>query len=331
MELISFIFLIFIGALTLISENKYVLKYIYIPYLFLFMIVVRNSGFDVDIAAYVSLMKSSINTLYIRKEFMFWYPLRLLYFIFQDPKIVFLIMDAIWIFILFRTAIQNVNLQKDRFSVGLLVVLSSSFPFFFGYENIYRQLLATVFALYSYSLINSRYKTSILLFVIAIFMHNTVLILLPLFFVNKLLKFKIKFRVFIALVLSIAIIFLLNYLSQFKSFISIGLDMSIFYLILFIIIIMIYLIKFKFKIFDLFRKTPSLIIIMTLMLGVYLLQYETISERLGMMFLVFLLFDLYRYSHTIEHYGYRVMFRLVLLFVFSLPVLVFSSSLMFLI
>mgnify|MGYP007063494256 CR=1 FL=1 len=69
---------------------------------------------------------------------------------------------------------------------------------------------------------------------------------------------------------------------------------------------------------------------MILMFGVYLLGFEIISERLGMMFLVFLLFDLYRYSHTIEHYGYRVMFRLGLLFVFSLPVLLFSSTLSFL-
>ena len=331
MELISFIFLIFIGALTLIIENKYVLKYIYIPYLFLFMIVVRNSGFDTDISTYAREMKSSSNTLYYFREFMFWYPLRFLYFIFQDPKIVFLIIDAIWIFILFRTTIQMSNLKKDKFSGGLLIVLASSFPFFFGYENIYRQLLATVFVLYSYSLLNSRYKTSILLFVIAIFIHNTVLILLPIFYVNKLLNFKIKFRVFIALFISITIVFLLGYASQFKSGRSTGIDMSVVYLMMFYFIFFIYLIKFKFKIFDLFKKTPSLIIIIILMLGLNKLKYDMISERLGMMFLVFLLFDLYRYSHTIEHYGNRVMFRLVLLFVFSLPVLIFSSSRMFLI
>ena len=217
MELISFIFLIFIGALTLISENKYVLNFIYLPYLFLFMIIVRHSGFDTDIAQYINLLKqlqiSEIHqTLYYFKEFMFWYPLSLLYLIFKDPKTAFIILDAVWIFILFRTAKQNVNSKNNRFSVGLLVVLSSSFPFFLGYENVYRQLLATVFALYSYSLLNFRYRKSILFFVLAIFMHNSALILLPLFLVKKLLKFKIKFRVIIALFLSIFIVFLLNYL-----------------------------------------------------------------------------------------------------------------------
>ena len=329
MELVSFIFLIFLGSLTLISENKYVLKYIYVPSLFLFMIVVRSSGFDTDIATYVREMKSTGNTLYYLREFMFWYPLRFLYSIFQDPKLVLLCMDAIWIFILFRTTVQTSDLKKDRFSVGLIIILSSSFPFFFGYENIYRQLFATVFALYSYSLLNSSYKSSILLFVIAIFMHNTVLILLPLFYVNKLLNFKIKFRVFISLFLSIFIVFLLGYVSQFKSGRSTGIDMSILYLLMFSFVFFLYLVKFKFKIFDLFRKTPSLIIITILMFGLNKLKYDMISERLGMMFLVFLLFDLYRYSHTIEHYGYRVMFRLVLLFAFSVPVLVFSSSKMF--
>ena len=123
---------------------------------------------------------------------------------------------------------------------------------------------------------------------------------------------------------------LFNYVSQFKSAKSTGVDMSLVYLFMFLSTFVMYLIKFKFRFLDLFRKTPSLIIIITLMFGLSSLEYDMISERLGMMFLVFLLFDLYRYSNTILKYSNRIVFRLFLLLVFSIPVLIFSSSRMFL-
>ena len=62
-------------------------------------------------------------------------------------------MDIIWIITLIRT---SVNLSKEsvitnKLSVGLIVVLSTSFPLFFGYENIYRQLFNTIFSLYIFN------------------------------------------------------------------------------------------------------------------------------------------------------------------------------------
>ena len=161
-------------------------------------------------------------------------------------------------------------------------------------------------------------------------MHNTVIVLLPIFFINKIFGAKIYLRVFLSLLVSIVFVMLFNYVSQFKSAKSTGVDMSVVYLFMYLSTFIIYLIKFKFRILDLFRKTPSLIISIILMIGLYNLKYDMISERLGMMFLVFLLFDLYRYSNTIQKYSNRIIFRLFLLLVFSIPVLIFSSSRIFL-
>ena len=333
MELFAFILLLCVGVITIVSENKYVLWLFYIPFLYLFMIVVRNSGFDADMLEYARSMQYSSHSIYYLREFVFWYMVRFFYYIFNNEITVFLLMDMIWIFTLYRA---SVNLSKssqikNNLSLGLIVVLSTSFPLFFGYENIYRQLFATIFLLYSYSLLHTSYKKSIFFFCISVFMHNISIVLVPIFLINKIFRFKLYIRVFLSLLISIIFIMLFDYASEFKSAKSTGSDMRLIYLFLFLSIFIMYLIKFKFRFLDLFRKTPSLIIILILMFGLLTFEYDMISERLGMMFLVFLLFDLYRYSNTILKYSNRIVFRLFLLLLFSIPVLIFSSSRMFLI
>jgi hypothetical protein len=296
------------------------------------MIVVRNSGFDFDMIVYAESMQYSTHNIYYLKEFIFWYALRYFYLIFNNEIVVFLMMDMIWIFLLYRTSINlsKRSLIKNNFSLGLIVILSTSFPLFFGYENIYRQLFATIFSLYSYSLLHTSYKKSILFFCISVFMHNISILLIPIFLINKIFRFKLYFRILLSLLVSIVFLMLFDYASKFKSPDSItGSDMSLIYLFLFFSIFIMYLIRFKFRFLDLYRKTPSLIIILILMSGLLLLKYNMISERLGMMFLVFLIFDLYMYSNTIRKYSNRLVFRLFLLLVLSIPVLVFSSSRMF--
>ena len=297
------------------------------------MIVVRNSGFDFDMIVYAESMQYSTHNIYYLKEFIFWYALRYFYLIFNNEIVVFLMMDMIWIFLLYRTSINlsKRSLIKNNFSLGLIVVLSTSFPLFFGYQNIYRQLFATIFALYSYSLVSFRYKTSILLFLTAVFIHNASIILIPIFLANKLFRINFYLRVFISLIASLLFVGIINFLTQFKSNLDIetGVDLSVVYLFLFLSIFIMYLIKFKFRFFDLFRKTPSLVIITILMIGLTVFKFGIAAERLGMMFLVFLIFDLYMYSNTIQKYSNRLVFRLFLLLFFSVPILIFSSSRMF--
>ncbi|MAR39513.1 MAG: hypothetical protein CMD22_02310 [Flavobacteriales bacterium] len=333
MELITFIILLFIGIITIVSENRYYLWGMYLPILCLFIIVVRMSGLDTDMITYAKEMTSTGYDFYYLREIVFWYSLRFFHQIFNNEIIVFLFMDIIWIAILYKTSVNlsKTSSIKNNLSLGLIVILSTSFPLFFGYQNIYRQLFATIVSLYSYSIINSSYKKSIFYFCVSVFIHNISLVLIPIFFVNKLLKLNIYFRVFLSLIVSVAFIMLFSYASQFKSAKSTGVDMSLIYLIMFVSFLILYLIKFKFRILDLFRKTPSLMIVIILMIGLFSLRFDMISERLGMMFLVFFIFDLYKYSNTIIKYSNRMIFRLFLLLIFSVPVLLFNSSRLFLI
>ena len=97
MELISFSILFFIGIITFFTESNSFLKYIYIPFLLLFMLIVRLQafyfdGFEIDIMTYATEMQSSLKLegVYYIREFVFWFGIRLMYAITNSPFFSFL-------------------------------------------------------------------------------------------------------------------------------------------------------------------------------------------------------------------------------------------------
>ena len=88
MEFIAFCVLSFLGLLTLILESNSILKYIYIPSTFIFLIIVRLqafyfNGFEIDIITYTTEMQSSLvlESFYYIREFIFWFTIRLVYWL----------------------------------------------------------------------------------------------------------------------------------------------------------------------------------------------------------------------------------------------------------
>ena len=215
-------------------------------------------------------------------------------------------MDMIWISLLIKTSfnLSNTVNINNRLGTGLIVILATSFPFFLGYQNVYRQLIATVLALFSYSLLHISYKRSILFFIMSIFVHNTAIILAPIFFIKRIMNFKINARIFMSLMIAVLFIYFIVFTDSVinhKSAYSTKTDNTLVYLSMYIFLFVIYLVRFKFNFYVLARKVPSLIIILILMVGLINLDFDMIAERMGMMFLVFLLFDLYKYSISINN------------------------------
>ena len=79
MELIIFIVLLVLGFVTLSLESRNLLKFLYVPCLLIFIIVVRFSGFDEDIITYAKEMHATSFHIYYLREFVFWFTLRFLY------------------------------------------------------------------------------------------------------------------------------------------------------------------------------------------------------------------------------------------------------------
>jgi hypothetical protein len=323
LELIFFIYLIILGCLVLFTESKQLLKYVYVPSIFIFLIIVRLSGYDVDIQHYADAMLFNSDSIYYVKEFIFWYSQRYLYLFLQNDLLVFFIMDIFWIYIIIQISNNLDNDRNMRLKGGFIIILISSFPFFFGYENIYRQFFGTIFVLWSYSYIDRDRKKAILIFLISIFIHNIMILLLPILIMKA--SIKKKYKLSISLLITMIFILLLDYMSKFKSGHATGEDLSIVYLIMFLIILYLFIIKLKFNINTLILKFPSLLITIFYMISLQHMKFDMITERLGMIFLVFLLYDMYDYSNSL--FGLRRnLFRICLLIVFSVPVLFFSSA-----
>jgi len=331
LELTAYIILILISSLTIILESARLYKWIFIPCCLGFLFIVRSEGFDTDIIDYARQMHATGMDLYYWREFIFWFGSRFIYSIFQDELYSFLFMDFIWILVMIRTGNNLSSDKKENLNNALLLVLLTSFPFVFGYENIYRQFYATVFALYSYSLIDKKHYFSVLILIVSFFMHNIVALLIPLFIIKRFYKFNFTDRIQISLIVSFLYVASLSLLLKLKSAEQTGLNMGLFYFLVFLILLVVGLLVFRKNIYTLFKKVPSLLFIVVLMTGLIILNVDMVVERLGMMFICFITYDLYLYSSEIKNKSIRSFVRLSLMLLFTLPTLFFESSKKFLI
>lgn len=330
MELVFYIILILLSSITILLESNFLYRWLFIPSVISFVCIIRFSGFDTDILTYTNQMHASSLDLYYLREFIFWFGSRLAYYITQDEVFAMLLMDLIWIITIIKAGNRLSDYKKEKLNNGLLLVLMTSFPFVFGYENIYRQFYATVFALLSYSLVDKKYYKSIYLFIVAFFMHNIVALLIPIFIIKKIYKFDISSRIQIAIIASLLFVSSLGVLESLKSVEKSGIQMGLFYLIIFIILLVIGLIVFRKNIYVLFEKVPSLFFIVIMMSGLVFLDADMIAERIGMILISFVTYDLYKFTSEIENRGIRSVVRLSLMLIFTIPTLFFESSLKFL-
>jgi len=331
-ELIAFIILFLLGIITIISENNGILRYIYIPFLVLFMVIVRVNGFYLggyqeDIITYGVEMKYMSFDIYYLREFVFWYTLHLVYLVTHSEFITFLVFDFLWIHILLRTLKQNTSNKLGR---GLIVILATSFPFFFGYENIYRQFLASILLVYSYIIIKESPSRSFKLFLLAIFIHNLSLFIIPILIMRKFLYFKLEDRIFLSISSSVIIAIAIPLMLFLKATGATIFNYSFLYLSLFLLFSLFFVFKFKENVYLIVQKIPSLIPVTILISGFVFFKQELIAERIGMLFIIFFIVDLYNYSTTIQSKLNRIWFRCFILLLFTLPVFMFSSSMLYL-
>lgn len=332
MELNFFITLCVLGVITLLTENRSILRYLYIPVLLSFLVVVRLNafvfnGFEIDILTYALEMQSTSFDLYYVREFIFWFGLRIIYYLTQSELFSFIVLDFFWVYLLLRISEYK---NSRRLGKGLVIILATSFSFFFGYENIYRQFYAMVVSLYAYSILDIRTGRAILIFIVSIFIHNLSLFLIPLFLIRKCYTFPLKDKVILSSVVASIYILILPSIMSFKDADPTEIDLSYLYLFLFMALFVFYIYKFRDNVFRFIKIVPSILPIIILISGFVLHNQEMIAERLSMMFIPFLLYDLYLFSNSIQNPLKRKAFRMTLIITFTLPVFWFSSSMMFL-
>ncbi|MGX2975269.1 hypothetical protein ACWIUH_02960 [Ursidibacter arcticus] len=199
--------------------------------------IVRIQGPDVDINTYYRVLSEmawyDFKNDYFLREFVSWGGLFSAYQLFNDLPFAFFIIDTFLIFILIKTTV-NFNLPVFFFILFLCI-----FPNIMGSQNIYRQYIATVFFLYSISIIYNNVSCNkncnvitnnfwgFFAFLVAFFSHNVIGVFFPILFI-------ILRQYFFMFVFSLFSIFMMIYMASTKSEGVTGyIDSYFFYIVIF--------------------------------------------------------------------------------------------------
>lgn len=189
---------------------------------------------------YIADAKSTSHSLYFLREPIFWYPLRILTFIFGD-FLAFLVIDLFCFLLIYKT-FQKFHLPQFSFFSFL-----SFFPVLLGFQNMYRQHIAILVFLLVLSYLSDRTDRKLKTWFYWIFsslIHNSSAIFGFLILSRK--RFFFGRSVYVISLLLIPIVFIL--FKNSKSGREIGSDFSFIYSLLLLTIIILFLGLDKFKI-----------------------------------------------------------------------------------
>jgi len=276
-EVFSYIALSLTCLLILFVKNNYS-QLLVILLVISYIVIVRYTGFHDDLLNYIRYLGYpiylKIGNLYYLKEFIFWIGGS---FIFQfldfNEFLTFIFFDGICLWCIIITQ-RNFGLPSYFILLYFLM-----FPSVLGFQNVYRQFMATAFFLTSLSLSYRNKDSKYFFYLLSFFVHNVFGLLLPLLFLFDKRKYSKYF--FWSSVVLVSIAF--NFLAGTKSYSSHGLNMTYSYLaILFLWTLLIYSIKYrKERIF--FQDVGQLSIALSVTLFLcYFFIGQSQLERLGM-------------------------------------------------
>lgn len=318
-ELLVFIFLsiILFFSSNIILNNKY-LKVFYIILAISYIFTVRFSGFHDDFINYIEILKYPIQTkiqfFYIKESF-YWILSSLIYNLLNNEIATFLLYDFFCLFLLIK--ITN-NLKLPSYFILFYLLI---FPSLMGFQNVYRQFIATIIVLYSISLAFNNKSGKYFFFVIAVFTHNVTILVLPLLFIfnnKKVFNFKFIFSI-------IVIIVALFFESKSKSFSNHGLRLDFIYIL--VVFLLSYFVFSKSENYASVNSKISIysIYILILVLVMFFIVGESQLERISMMSIQLLLPFICIYID--KYYHEKRLFRMMLIIMLIIPIFIFKNAL----
>ncbi len=296
--------------------------------LFIFVALMRLNGLDQDFNRYYLIMQVGPENeiSYWRTEFVFWKGIQFLYGVLHDSLLVVLVIDAIWIYAL---TFSIFSIFSERDGATALSILVLSFCFFFLYQNIYRQLLSTVFFITAYSIRKKSWIKSDLIFVFALLNHNAIVVFYPILLAVKFFHFGQNIRNIVFYGTTIigltAIIYVKHNHGAGRTGMESFADMSWAYIFVVTMITMYFLIIARFQIKDLICYSPTAAAGLLILLLLQTQGFESsIIERLGMTLICCLIIDLLKYPPTwyisVKH------FQVLLLIGLAMPIFLSPNS-----
>ncbi|RUO30014.1 hypothetical protein CWE12_08620 [Aliidiomarina sedimenti] len=278
-------------------------------------IVVRLSGFDIDIATYADSMRFESISFYYLREPVVWFGQRYLYSVLQSDVLVFILFDVFLLICVYA------SFTKYRLPYYAFYAFLVFFPFIMGMQNVYRQWVSAIFCLlaFSYVFSNGSFTKRYGLYTLAGLSHNVAgLFLAPLFLMSK--SFLERAAGFVVLALTPLLIL---FAAGSKSAASTGENLVVAYIALLVVMVIFMILSTRLRVNRHNRKSLGIAIF-----SIYLVFISSViltstgAERVGLFSLVLI------YPHLvlfIERY-YRQAFLLracLVVFGFA-PILIFG-------
>lgn len=315
-----FYFIMFLLAITFsfVKINNVIYYFFTILFLSTYSIVVRYSGFDVDMNEYVKYLESSNLSFYYLKEPFYWIGSRYLFSLLKSPELVFFLYDmACFIAIL----LAQEKLKLPKYTIFLVLLF---FPSVMGMQNVYRQFISTCFLLAALAYLQvGLNRKSIFLFILSGLSQNVGFLFLPLYFVFNLKKKKVSTKLLLS---GSTVLFLLPFILTSKSNSDTGVLGVEVYIFIQLLILLFYVSVCSGVMNSIYAKyiyiqcyLISLVTISAIFMG------NAQSKRVGMISLLLSLIPLI----TIVELKFKniVTVRVLLIFIITLTTLVFNSSL----
>tara|TARA_B110000483_G_C18161539_1_gene529518 strand:+ start:986 stop:1969 length:984 start_codon:yes stop_codon:yes gene_type:complete len=227
MEFLAYTVVTFFGVLFSLKKfpikNPKLFFVIWFSVYFALVIIVRTN-FQGDIIQYVKVMDYTSLSIFFIREPVVWLGQRYLFALTESAYIVFVIFDIILGIFLFK-ALKNFNLPQFAFFSILIL-----FPFVLGMQTAYRQWVANIILLYSFSLMWSEQKTfkTYIFFALSFLSHNVIAVFFPILLVRN-QKGLGELAWLISFTISLIGIYIA---AETKSVANTGLDLSLIYLLI---------------------------------------------------------------------------------------------------
>ncbi len=233
--LFYYIFLIFLAFVTALFNTNTRLSYFIFFLVFVgYSVLSRDRIPKNDILAYNSFMDIPLyayKDIYFLREPVYWFSSKLLYEYFDNPFPVYLIID------IFSIAVFLFALYRNKYQAYFLYLFTVFFVSVLGFQNVYRQYLATFFILAAIFLIaENKFKTKVFTLILGFLTHNVVALYVPMLLATS--KIKSIFRMILAL---IPLVVFLGVVASSKSNSETGDTNPILFIAVFIVTMMFYI------------------------------------------------------------------------------------------
>lgn len=275
-----------------------------------------------DMIVYISSMRIPLQDLFVNESYLknivYWGTSSLLYHWGLSSSVVFYILDIASFILLLRA--RNIK-HIPYYFIPLFYV---SFIGIFGIQNIYRQYLATILLIYVYSIIRDRPLIGYFLFMVAVLIHNSSILMIGAIFIEQHNGVINKYIYTIGLLLMMAvapIVFSTDYM--FNS----GENYNTLYFLVVLLLTLFIIFTVRLGISS-WTEALSTLQMPLYFSGLGILSYFSMGtslfyERVVLLLLPFLLLFV---SQLIQLYKQRRFFNLGLAFILIIPTFTFSAT-----